>query len=84
MGEHYNNQFYDSSPMAICAREQLSSLSSLKIDQHGWSLEECSCKVSLLEQLYGQEKKEILPNRDMVKLRDRVEARVVGHNRMGH
>ena len=32
----------DSSPMAICARDRkavmLSSLSSLKIDQHGWSV----------------------------------------------
>ena len=36
--------------MAICARDRkavmLSSLSSLKIDQHGWSLVECSCRVS--------------------------------------
>ena len=60
-GEHYKYQFYDNSPMAICARDRkavmLSSLSSLKIDQHGWSLVECSCRVSLYEQRYsGQEK----------------------------
>ena len=31
-----NYQFYDSSPMAICARDRKAvMLSSLKIDQHG-------------------------------------------------